>query len=99
MTSIKLIVRGAEASAEVSGILTAGMVGIPVTIDFDDSWEGLSRNLICRGGLGYENFEGIAKTILGIETSAKVAPEVMVEVRWTIMPIMLILRLSRLKVT
>ena len=78
MTSIKLIVRGAEASAEVSGILTAGMVGIPVTIDFDDSWEGLSRNLICRGGLGYENFEGIAKTILGIETSAKVAPEVMV---------------------
>ena len=78
MTSIRLIVRGAEANAEVQGILTSGMVGIPVTIEYDGAWEGLTKNLVCRGGLGYENFKGISKTILGVETAAKVAPEVMI---------------------
>ena len=78
MTSIRLIVRGAEANAEVQGVLTSGMVGIPVTIEYDGAWEGLTKNLVCRGGLGYENFKGITKTILGVETAAKVAPEVMI---------------------
>lgn len=77
MTSIKLIVRGAKAFAEVSGVLTSGMVGIPVTIEYDDNWDGLSKNLVCRGGLGYENFEGITKSVIGVNTAAKVAPEVM----------------------
>ena len=78
MTSIKLIVHGAKASAEVQGVLTAGMVGIPVTIEFDESWNGLSKNLVCRGGLGYEKFKGVSRTILGVGTTAKVAPEVMI---------------------
>ena len=47
LTSIKLIVHGAKARAEVQGVLTAGMVGIPVTIEFDKSWNGLSKNLVC----------------------------------------------------
>ena len=78
LTSIRLIVRGAKASAEVRGVLTAGMVGIPVTIEYDDSWNGLSKNLVCRGGLGYEKFKGESRTILGVGTAAKVAPEVMI---------------------
>lgn len=78
LTSIRLIVRGAKASAEVHGVLTAGMVGIPVTIEYDDSWNGLSKNLVCRGGLGYEKFKGESRTILGVGTVAKVAPEVMI---------------------
>lgn len=78
MTSIRLIVQGAKARAEVQGILTSGMVGIPVTIEYDEAWEGLSKNLVCRGGLGYEDFEGIARTFVGVGNSAKVAPEVMI---------------------
>ena len=35
MTSIKLTVTGASARAEVDGLLTSGMVGIPVTISYD----------------------------------------------------------------
>ena len=78
MTSIRLIVRGANARAEVQGDLTSGMVGIPVTIEYDEAWDGLSKNLVCRGGLGYENFEGISRTILGVGNTARVAPEVMI---------------------
>ena len=78
LTSIKLIVHGAKARAEVHGVLTAGMVGIPVTIEFDESWNGLSKNLVCRGGLGYDKFKGESRTILGVGTTAKVAPEVMI---------------------
>lgn len=70
MTSIKLIINGAHAQAEVSGPLTGGMVGIPVTIGFDGAWEGLSRTLVCKGG-------GTVKSIVGIGTAAAVAHEVM----------------------
>ena len=78
MTSIKLIVEGARARAEVQGVLTSGMVGIPVTIEYDGIWDGLSKNLVCRCGLECGKFVGVTKTILGIGTVAKVAPEVMV---------------------
>lgn len=78
LTSIRLILRGAKASAEVHGVLTAGMVGIPVTIEYDESWNGLSKNLVCRGGLGYDNFRGESRTFLGVGTTAKVAPEVLI---------------------
>ena len=70
MTSIKLTVTGAEAQAEVDGILTAGMVGIPVTISYDSGWEGLKKTLVCRSG-------SEARTVLNVETEAEVAPEVM----------------------
>ena len=44
MTNIKLTVNGAKATAEVDGILTSGSVGIPVTIEYDSSWNGLTKN-------------------------------------------------------
>lgn len=70
MTSIKLTVTGAEATAEVEGILTAGMVGIPVTIVYDAEWEGLRKTLVCRSG-------SETRAILDVEAEATVAPEVM----------------------
>ena len=37
LTSIKLTIIGAQAWAEVSGPLTSGMVGLPVTIEYDEA--------------------------------------------------------------
>lgn len=70
MTSIKLTLTGAQAQAQVEGILTAGMVGIPVTISYDEQWEGLSKTLICKSAAGQ-------RCVIGVEESATVAPEVM----------------------
>lgn len=50
MTNIQLTVTGAEAVASVEGILTGGMVGVPVTFLFDDSWQGLHKTAVFRGG-------------------------------------------------
>lgn len=50
MTKITLICRGGLARAKVEGSLTQGMVGIPVTLDCDEAWEGLSRQLKVRCG-------------------------------------------------
>lgn len=70
MTSILLTVTGAEARAEVEGILTSGMVGVPVTIRCDGAWTGLTKNLVCRCGQC-----GPARTVAGVEDAAAVAPE------------------------
>lgn len=70
MTRIKLTVTGAEATAEVEGILTAGMVGIPVSIVYDAEWEGLRKTLVCRSG-------SETRAVLNVEGEATVAPEVM----------------------
>lgn len=70
MTSIKLIVSGASARAEVDGLLTSGMVGIPVTIVCDGAWDGLTKSMVCRAGR-------IVKTILGVGDTATVAHECM----------------------
>ena len=48
MTSIMLTVTGARTQALVTGPLTSGMVGISVRIEYDDSWNGLTKNLVCR---------------------------------------------------
>ena len=48
LTSILLTLDGAQAWATVTGPLTSGMVGIPVTIEYDDTWNGLRKNLVCR---------------------------------------------------
>lgn len=77
MTSIKLIVNGAEARTEVSGTLTSGMVGIPVTIECDSSWDGLTKNLVCRRGEAQGPYSTNARTILDVGTASTVAPEVM----------------------
>lgn len=70
MTSIHLTATGARLQAEVRGPLTAGMVGIPVTITYDGIWEGLTKTLVCRGG-------GMLRDVIGIDTQATVAPEVL----------------------
>lgn len=70
MTSIKLTLTGAQAQAQVEGILTAGMVGIPVTISYDEQWEGLSKTLICKSAVGQ-------RCAIEVEENATVAPEVM----------------------
>ena len=78
LTSIILKVTGARARASVRGPLTSGMVGIPVTIEYDDAWKGLTKNLVCRcGKWGPGN--GETRTILNIGESATVAHEVMRE--------------------
>lgn len=70
MTSIQLTVTGVEAQANVDGILTAGMVGVPVSITCDESWDGLEKTLVCKSG-------DVVRAVLGVETEAVVAPEVM----------------------
>ncbi len=76
MTNITLTIIGAKSRACVSGPLTSGMVGIPVTVEYDDAWKGLTKNLVCRcGKWGAES--GETRTVLDIGTSAAVAHEVM----------------------
>lgn len=50
MTTIELICTGASARARVDGRITRGMVGLAVDIRCDESWDGLSRTLVCRNG-------------------------------------------------
>lgn len=78
MTSIKLTLTGAHALAEVNGVLTSGMVGIPVTIEYDDAWQGLTKNLVCRCGRPHYPPDKASTWIIPeIGTSAAVAPEAM----------------------
>ena len=70
MTSIHLSVRGACAEATVSGPLSDGMVGIPVTISWDEAWKDLDKILVCKGG-------GHTISLVGIGHQATVAHEVM----------------------
>ena len=71
MTSIKLTVSGASAQAEVDGLLTSGMVGIPVAITYDSAWDGLTKVLVCRGG-------SVIRTILDVGDAATVPHECMI---------------------
>ena len=76
MTSINLIVTGASTRAEVNGALTSGMVGIPVSIQYDESWNGLIKNLVCRCGK-WGPAGGDTRTILNVDETAVVAHEIM----------------------
>lgn len=76
MTSIKLMVTGAKAWALVTGPLTSGMVGIPITIQYDETWDGLTKNLMCRCSPWGSN-NGEIRTILNVGETATVAHEVM----------------------
>ena len=76
LTSIMLTVTGARTQALVNGTLTSGMVGVPVTIEYDEAWEGLTKNLVCRcskSGSADEEY----RSILNVENGAVVAHEVM----------------------
>lgn len=70
MTSIELTVTGPVASARVSGVLTAGMVGVPVTIICDSAWDGLIKTLVCQSSAG-------KRLVLDVKRDAVVAPEVL----------------------
>ena len=76
MTRIHLTVTGAKAKASVTGTLTSGMVGIPVTIEYDDAWEGLTKNLVCRCS-GQDTDSTEQRAILNVGSAAVVAHEVM----------------------
>lgn len=76
MTSIKLTVTGAKARVDVAGLLTSGMAGIPVTIEYDNSWEGLNKNLVCMCRESACD-PGVVRTILNVDNHAVVAHEVM----------------------
>lgn len=71
MTSIELNIIGAVASAKVCGKLTGGMVGIPVSINYDRTWDGLSKTLVCKSG-------DAARSIIDVQEPAVVAHEVMI---------------------
>ena len=76
MTSIKLTVTGAQAQASVTGPLTSGMVGVPIPIEYDEAWAGLTKNLVCRCG-EWGDLDGAQRTILNVGDAATVAHEVM----------------------
>ena len=76
MTRIEMTIAGAKAWASVTGALTSGMVGIPVTIQYDEEWNGLTKNLLCRCGREGSD-RGEQRTILNAGTAATVAHEVM----------------------
>lgn len=59
MTNIQLTLTGAQAKADVDGILTAGMVGIPVVIDYDSQWEDLVKTLVCSSGVATVSIENV----------------------------------------
>lgn len=67
---------GAQAWATVDGPLTSGMVGIPVTIEYDDAWDGLRKNLMCRCSPWGSN-DGEIRTLLNVGDTSTVAHEVM----------------------
>lgn len=70
MTSIRLTIRGADAQAEVDGLLVAGMVGVPIEISYDSAWDGLTKTLVSRCG------RNIA-TVLGVSDQTTLPPGVM----------------------
>ena len=76
LTSITLKVNGAEIRASVAGTLTSGMVGIPVKIEYDEAWEGLTKNLVCRCS-GWDADSTEQRAILNVGPTAVVAHEVM----------------------
>lgn len=75
MTNIKLTLVGATAHAQVEGELTAGMVGVPVTIQCDSAWDGLTKTLVCRSSVG-------TRSVVGVDEQGMVAPEVLKRSKW-----------------
>lgn len=76
MTTINLIVTGTKAVAETDGKLTSGSSGIPVTIQYDSTWDGLRKAFVCTSGKWGPT--GAACTTLDIESTAAVPHDVMI---------------------
>lgn len=49
MTSVRISLHGACARPHVDGILTEGAVGIPILIEADSDWAGLTRRVVFGG--------------------------------------------------
>lgn len=64
MTSINIVVTGASIQATPNGILTSGMVGVPVLIEYGDGWDGLIKTANFKAG----DFVRSRKNV-GIETT------------------------------
>lgn len=50
MTSIHIKTNGSSITAKADGKLTSGMVGISVTIEYDEAWIGLSKTAVFKVG-------------------------------------------------
>lgn len=50
MTNITVTVTGAQIRASLSGLLTGGMVGVPVEFTFDEDWTELVKTALFRAG-------------------------------------------------
>ena len=48
-TSLNVIVRGTKVTAELTGVLTSGMVGVPVEFQFDEDWGDLRKLGVFKG--------------------------------------------------
>lgn len=72
MTSIKLSMAGAKATAQTEGTLTAGMTGLRVQLEYDAQWDGLYKTLVCQSDAG-------KRCVIGVETETTVPAEVL---RW-----------------
>ena len=70
MTNIQVTVTGAEISARVDGVLTAGMVGVPAVFSFDEGWQGLEKVAVFRAG-------GESYCVRDLENSATVPWELL----------------------
>lgn len=77
MTTITLRVVGAEVKASVTGPLTGGMVGLPVTIHYDEGWDGLVKTLVCRSSANSRGCD-VIRTVVNPDKKTTVAHEVMV---------------------
>lgn len=72
MTSISVIVTGAQLVVQVDGPVTCGMVGLPVQFSFDESWDGLIKTAVFRaGGLTMDAVNIQEKTLLPWEVLEK----------------------------
>lgn len=49
MTKIEISVCGARVQSKITGLLTSGMVGVPVSFTFDDVWDELHAIAVFRG--------------------------------------------------
>lgn len=50
MTKILLEAKGASLTAKADNKITSGMVGVPVNIEYDSEWDGLTKTVIFRIG-------------------------------------------------
>lgn len=79
MTSIILDCRGSYASAKVEGQITAGTVGLPVELHWDEEWDGLAKVLFFCNSL-YPDRESAA--VAAIDSIVTVPESVLLPGGW-----------------